>query len=157
MWLICLLICHVVSGTWLLCICKPGFICIPRTFSTWGCSHQTVLRVSPFDKLDMTQGWGQWPRVTRRTGWNQCALLFMLLEKSEYISWLTWIFCQYYLGSGTLHHTGGLPALTDLCTMIIKACYVNLSQLKKEEKRPVSNETTYALKTPCVLFLSTIP
>ncbi len=36
MWLICLLISHVVYGTWLICICKWNLICIPRTFSTWG-------------------------------------------------------------------------------------------------------------------------
>ncbi len=34
-----------------------------------------------FDKIDMTLGEGQWPRVTGRTGWNQCALL---LEKSVF-------------------------------------------------------------------------
>ncbi len=33
----------------------------------------------PFDKINMTLGQGQWPRVTGRTGRNQCALL---LEKS---------------------------------------------------------------------------
>ncbi len=27
------------GGTWLLCICKWDLICIPRTFSTWGCSQ----------------------------------------------------------------------------------------------------------------------
>ncbi len=32
-----------------------------------------------FDKFGMTRGRGQWLGVTRRTGWNQCALL---LEKS---------------------------------------------------------------------------
>ncbi len=26
---------------WLLCICKRDLICIPRTFSTWGCSRDT--------------------------------------------------------------------------------------------------------------------
>ncbi len=35
----------------------------------------------PFDKPYMTRGQGQWPRFTRKTGWNQCALL---LEKSVF-------------------------------------------------------------------------
>ena len=38
-----------------------------------------ILLSRPFDKLGMTQGRGQWSRVTRRTGRNQCALH---LEKS---------------------------------------------------------------------------
>ncbi len=38
-----------------------------------------ILLSRPFDKINMTLGQGQWPRVTRRTGVNQCALL---MEKS---------------------------------------------------------------------------
>ncbi len=38
-----------------------------------------ILLSRPIDKIDMTLGHGQWPRVTRRTGVNQCAIL---LEKS---------------------------------------------------------------------------
>ncbi len=38
-----------------------------------------ILLSKPFDKIDMTLGQGQWPRVTGRTWVNQCALL---LEKS---------------------------------------------------------------------------
>ncbi len=40
-----------------------------------------------FDKIDMTLGQGQWPRVTGRTGVNQCALL---LERSVYHSPWAW-------------------------------------------------------------------
>ena len=42
-----------------------------------------ILLSRPFDKIDMTLGQCQWPRVTRRTGPNQCALL---LEKSVDLS-----------------------------------------------------------------------
>ncbi len=42
-------------------------------------SNFCILLSRPFDKIDMTLGQGQWPRVTGRTGVNQCALL---LEKS---------------------------------------------------------------------------
>ncbi len=38
-------------------------------------SNFWILLLRPSDKLDMTRGWGQWPWVTWRTGWNQCALL----------------------------------------------------------------------------------
>ena len=39
-----LLISHVVCGTWLICICKLDVICIPRTFSTLGCSPNIKAR-----------------------------------------------------------------------------------------------------------------
>ncbi len=42
----------------------------------------------PFDKLGMTRGQGQWPRVTGITGWNQCALLFQE-SVGDILHWLT--------------------------------------------------------------------
>ncbi len=51
-----------------------------------------ILLSRPFDKIDMTLGQGQLPRVTGRTGVNQCPLL---LEKSVSTcgkSLSTWIF-----------------------------------------------------------------
>ncbi len=41
--------------------------------------HLPGTHTSLIDKIDMTLGQGQWPRVTGRTGQIQCALL---LEKS---------------------------------------------------------------------------
>ena len=55
-----------------------------------------ILLPRPFDKLDMTMGQGQWPRVTWRTGWNQCALLSekgvdgTLDTLSQRINYSTW-------------------------------------------------------------------
>ncbi len=46
-----------------------------------------ILLSRPFDKIDMTIGQGQWPRVTGRTRVNQCALL---LEKSVCTSSSRW-------------------------------------------------------------------
>ena len=36
-------------------------------------SNNCAQNKAPFDKLDMTQGQGQLPRITGRTGWNQCS------------------------------------------------------------------------------------
>ncbi len=58
----------------------PNFL---RTLGHWP-RPRVILILSiglerPFDKIDMTLGQGQWPRLTGRTRVNQCALL---LEKS---------------------------------------------------------------------------
>ncbi len=48
-----LLISHAVCGTWLLCICKPDLICLPRTFSTWGTLYPLSAYVDyPTDAVD---------------------------------------------------------------------------------------------------------
>ncbi len=75
----------------------------------------------PFDKLDMTPGQSQWPWVTRRTEWNQCALL---LEKS-----VSMVMSGDYKDPGCISQTHKFCLLTfglfPCQPLIFKASWIN--------------------------------
>ncbi len=68
----------------------PNFL---RTLGHW--PRPRVILILSIDKIDMTLGQGQWPRVTGRTTVNQCALL---LEKS--VGYMDMVPYQYTLQAG---------------------------------------------------------
>ncbi len=96
-----------------------------------------ILLPIPFHKLYKTQGWGQCPGVTRRTGQNQCALLLEksvtstlsiqeLIEGRNWRNWVKWLL--FRLGSFLLLQISGISLHVN-CNFIAQDEEIKSNQL----------------------------